>query len=147
MAGGLAVLGGIVAVTSVWLNWITVDIGDLGSSTATGWKSTDDAKIVLALGIAAAVLGAILFASRQALLRLLVLAAGLGALAVGIRDLLDVGPVADEIAKSGLPVSGHQAGVGLYLVLAAGVLLVIAAVLSFVGRHTGQPNRSVVAGG
>ena len=131
VAGALAVVGGAIAVLSVWLNWIKIDIGDLGSSTATGWNSTDDAKIVLAIGIAAVVVGAVLFASRNPFLRILVLAAGLGALAVGIRDLLDVGPVADEIAKGGLPVSGHSAGIGLYLVLVAGAVLVAAALVSF----------------
>ncbi len=133
VAGALGVVGGAIAVLAVFLTWIKVELGGIGSTSGTGWRTTQDGKIMLAIGIAAVILGAILFANRHFGLRLLLLVAGVGAIAVGIRDLLDVGPVADEIKKTGLPVTGHSAGIGLYLVLVAGVLLVLAALIAFTG--------------
>ncbi len=133
VAGALGVVGGAIAVLAVFLTWIKVELGGIGSTSGTGWRTTQDGKIMLAIGIAAVILGAILFANRHFGLRLLLLAAGMGAIAVGIRDLLDVGPVADEIKKTGLPVTGHSAGIGLYLVLVAGVVLVLAALIAFTG--------------
>ncbi len=138
VVGVLAILGGAAAVVSVWLTWISIDLPGFGRSSASGWHSTQDAKVALALGVASVLLGAVLFARRAAVVSALIAVAGLGAVAVGIRDLLDVGPVADDIASSGLRVSGHQAGVGLYVLLAAGAVLVATGVVALASSRRGE---------
>jgi hypothetical protein len=129
VAGIVAFIGGALAIVSVWLTWITVDLGSV-SASQTGWKSTDDAKILLGIGIVSVALSVMVLVRTAGVFRILLILAGLGCVAIGIRDLLDVGTVADEIRNAGIKLTGQSAGIGLYLCIVAGVVLIIAGVLA-----------------
>lgn len=130
IGGILAVVGGITAIVSAFLVWIKVSFGGVEGS-GKGWDATPDAKIVLGIGIAAIVVGAALFLNRHVVLRLLLLAAGVGVLAVAARDMLDVSSFGKDIGAT-----SHSIGAGLYVVVVAGVVLLAAGAASFAGKRS-----------
>lgn len=136
IGGVLGIVGGIAAIVSAFLVWIKVNFPG-GEATGNGWDSSPDAKIVLAIGIAAVAVGVALFLTRHVVLRLLLLAAGVGALAVAVRDMLDVPNFGKFLKPNGA--QGQSIGVGLYVVVAAGVVLLIAGAASFVGNRPTPP--------
>ena len=87
--------------------------------TVTGWEASVDGKVVVGLAVIALLIGLALIAGvRSIVLRLALLALGVWAIVIAIVDIIDVGNQLDSLEPA--------AGVGLYLVGAAGVVLLLA---------------------
>lgn len=116
--GALALVAGALAVAGVFLPWV-----EIAGSTVSGWSASQDAKAVLALAGAATVVGALLVGGARSL----ALRVGLVVVAVALAVLTVV-----EIISVGNLDGDPSMGTGLYLLLAAGVVAALAAVLT---RH------------
>lgn len=115
-AGLLALAGAAAVVAGVFLPWLTVEGHDV-----SGWRSSDDARILLALAGTATVIGALLVGgARSLVLRVALIGVGLGALALTVFDIASVGRVEvfDPAAGSGLAVSIG----GSFVLVVAGLL-------------------------
>jgi len=121
-AGLLALLGGLLLIAGVFGQWVRTT-----AETFSGWSASPDAKVVLALGIAALVVGGLLLAGvRHVALRFVLIALGVAALVYAVVDMLSVG---NDVAESLNPAIGW----GLFLLPVGGVILVVAGLLA---RHT-----------
>ncbi|MBI2708442.1 MAG: hypothetical protein HYX34_01915 [Actinobacteria bacterium] len=118
LGGILAVLGGLLGVVSPFLAWIRVR-----GATQTGMDNgTVDAKVVLAVGIAAIVLGiAAAAGARSTIVRLLVAAVGVAFVVYAIVDISSVGDLPDRVSP--------RPGAGLFVLPLAGALCLLAAAL------------------
>lgn len=120
LPGGLAaVVGAVMVAVGVALPWL-----DVAGETVSGWSASEDAKVLAALAGLALVAGALVVGgARSLVLRVLLALAGVVVLAVGVVDLLSVAGI-DDLDPS--------PGIGLHLVLAGGVVVLVAAGLT---RH------------
>lgn len=117
--GLLGVVGAVLLVVGVVLPWLEV-----AGETVSGWTASTDAEVLAGVAAVATVAAALVVGgARSLVLRVLLGVAGVVALALGAFDLVDVGGVEGVDAS---------VGVGLYVVLAGGLVLVAAAALT---RH------------
>jgi A-kinase anchor protein 5 len=121
--GLLAIVAGVAGIGGVFLPWLRLPI-----TTVSGWDldKKDDPTIQLALGVVAVLVGIALvsFATGkvQRLLRLALVALGIGVLAVAAVDIKDVLDLSDVV-------DGVELGSGLFVLVGAGLALIVAAVL------------------
>lgn len=119
LPGGLvALLGAVLVVVGVFLPWMEV-----GDETVSGWRSSDDAKVLLVLAAAVTVAAALIIGgARSLVLRIGLAVVGLATVVVGLVDVVSVGDQPGDVSH----------GPGLVVVLVGGVLVVLAALLT---RH------------
>jgi hypothetical protein len=160
-AAALAVVGGVVAVAGSLLSWAKASVGPSSFSAKgiDGWEG----KVTIVAGVVMLVVGASALVGAEgarARLRVSAIAGGVAAAGVGIYTALTatdqiVDSAASEIASElGVPVeqarSTVQAAVdhgllqlslqvGLYLVIAGGVLGIVAGILAIVTREPVPP--------
>ena len=114
----LAFLGAILLVVGSFTQWVRTNV-----ETITGWEASVDGKVVVGLAVIALLIGLALIAGvRSIVLRLALLALGVWAIVIAIVDIIDVGNQLDSLEPA--------AGVGLYLVGAAGVVLLLAGLVT-----------------
>jgi hypothetical protein len=148
-AGVVAVAAGVLAVLACYLTWIQVEVAGRSGpgSTATGLDGRDGITVLVA-GILAAAAGiALLLRRGDGWLKVGLFAAGGVITVIGIVDIVDVRSKAEALEdRYGIPEAAVTAtvGVGLWLVLAAGVALLVAAVLARrAAAPAVEPDRSV----
>lgn len=125
-AGAVGLVGSLLVVVGVFLPWLTV-----AGTDVSGWAASADAKVLLVVAGAATVVSALLVAgARGLLLRLVVLLLGVVTVALAAYDVVSVGDV--DLAAGGGPSAGAEVGVGLLVVVAGGVGLTLAGLLT---RH------------
>jgi hypothetical protein len=135
ISGGLALVAGLATVAASFLPWIQIEIaGHSGpGSLATGLDGRDGIT-VLVVGVLAAVAGLLLVAGRgDAWLKLGLFVTGGVITIIGVVDIVDVQNKADALERRyGVPegVVTASVGVGLWIVLAAGVVLLVAGLLA-----------------
>ncbi|HEX9994062.1 MAG TPA: hypothetical protein VGB14_14135, partial [Acidimicrobiales bacterium] len=116
--------GGLLGVVGSLLTWISSDVGDV-----SGFDASNDAYTVLIVGVLGIALGVLwLLATLDPLARVggfVALALGIVLAGVAVYDILDVGD---------LDLAGAAVGIGLWLALAGGVLLIVAGALGIVRR-------------
>jgi hypothetical protein len=135
LPGGLALLAGLATVAATYLPWIQISVaGHAGpGSLATGLEGRDGVT-VLVVGVLAALIGLMLVAGRgDAWLKLGLFVTGGVVTIIGIVDIVDVQSKADALerrygVRDGVVTA--SVGVGLWVVLAAGVILLVAGLLA-----------------
>lgn len=115
--GIIALAGAVLLVVGVFTPWVRTS-----DEVTNGFSASDDAKVLLAVGIVALALGAVLVAGvRHILLRSALVVLGVVTLVYSVVDILSVTGSDNETAAI---------GVGLILVPIAGVLLCLAGALT-----------------
>jgi hypothetical protein len=135
IAGGVAVLAGLATVAATFVPWIQIEIaGHSGpGSQATGLGGRDGVT-VLVVGALAALIGILLLAGRgDAWLKHGLFVTGAVVTIIGIVDIVDVQNKADALerrygVRDGVVTA--SVGIGLWVVLVAGVLLLVAGLLA-----------------
>lgn len=127
----LGLLGGIAMIAGVFLPWMKVAPTGIAALTISGWDLTDDAKIILAIGVVAIVLSVIVIGGQgRGFVRLLLAIAGIATLGLAAFESYDIlkrvpkRPDMMALFPGGAEITGPA--LGLILILAAGVLLIIA---------------------
>lgn len=126
----VGVISGVVLVVSVFLPWYAANLGPPFSATsATGWESTDIARIVLLAGVVLAAASVLLLLEEQRVLRLdrvgdtlvwvVLVAAVLAAVAVGYRLLVMPEPAEFLSRQIGIYIAAVAAVGGILAGLAA----------------------------
>ncbi len=117
--GVLGVAGAVLVAVGVALPWM-----DVAGESVSGWAASDDAKVLVGLAATAAAAGALVVGgARSLILRVLLGVLGLAAVALGVFELFSV---------SGIEDLDPSPGMGLFVGLAGGALLVAGGVLT---RH------------
>jgi hypothetical protein len=118
-AGGLvALVAAALVCVGVFLPWMEV-----GDEAVSGWRASDDAKVLLGLAGLVTVAGALVIGgARSLVLRVGLAGLGLATVVVGLLDVVSVSDLPGDVDH----------GPGLVLVLVGGVLAVVAALLT---RH------------
>jgi len=117
----LALAGAVALVAGVFLPWIRTRLEVL-----SGWDAFIDAKTVLGLAVATAVVGVLLLAGvRHLVLRLLLIVLGVAAVTIAVVDILSVMNDPPEDLNAAI-------GAGLVVVPIAGVLIVVSGLIA---RH------------
>lgn len=128
LAAALGVIGGAAMVVGAFLPYVKAHSGST-VTTVSGMNATGDAQAALAVGAVAIVLAAALLAKvAPTVLRLLLLGCAVAGLALGGYDLYDISqqlPKSDAIVSSSI--TQIDVGMGVFVVLGGGVLLVLAA--------------------
>jgi hypothetical protein len=135
IAGGAALLAGLATVAASFLPWIQIEIaGHSGpGSQATGLGGRDGVT-VLVVGAVAGLIGILLLAGRgDAWLKLGLFVTGSVVTIIGIVDIVDVQNKADVLerrygVREGVVTA--SVGIGLWVVLVAGVVLLAAGLLA-----------------
>jgi hypothetical protein len=118
LGGLLAFIGAILLVAGAFTQWLRTNI-----ETYTGWDISVDGKVVVGLAVVALIVGLMLIAGvRNIVLRLALLALGVWAVVIAIVDIVDVGNQPDSLEPA--------IGVGLVLVAIAGVVLLLAGLVT-----------------
>jgi hypothetical protein len=118
LGGLLAFIGAVLLVAGAFTQWLRTNI-----ETYTGWDISVDGKVVVGLAVVALLIGLLLIAGvRNIVLRLALLALGVWAIVIAIVDIVDVGNQADSLQPA--------IGVGLVLVAIAGVVLLLAGLVT-----------------
>jgi len=135
--GIIALIGAVLAIAAVFLNWVVIDAGPLGSGSATGWEIFDQGDkfdqflyplIVLILGIVAAVLAMLEFLGMGCpITRAVMIVLGILIIVFGF---LTYSGYEDQLGPFGELL---DMGYGMYFEFAAGIALIIAPVLCFAG--------------
>ena len=126
----VGVISGVVLVVSVFLPWYATNLGPPFSATsASGWESTDIARIVLLAGVVLAAASVLLLLEEQRVLRLervgdalvwvVLVVAVLAAVAVGFRLLIMPEPAEFLSRQIGIYVAAAAAVGGILAGLAA----------------------------
>jgi zinc-ribbon domain len=116
--GLLAFLGAILLVAGSFTQWVRTNV-----ETITGWEASIDGKVVVGLAVVALLIGFMLIAGvRNIVLRVALLALGVWAIVIAIVDSIDVGNQLDSLEPA--------IGIGLILVGAAGVVLLLAGLVT-----------------
>lgn len=141
IGAALAVLGGALAIAGTFLVWVTNNATDSGLS---GWDLTSgdkgflvggrlltldspDPYIIVALGVVAVVVGALLFTgTARNVMRLVAVVTGVAIVGLLARDWTTMASVISDNAPTSFEIS---AAPGFYLVGAGGVLTALAALL------------------
>ncbi len=120
LPGGIAgIVGAVLVVVGVVLPWL-----DVAGETVSGWSASADARVLVAVaGVATVAAALVVGGARSLVLRVLLAAAGVVTLGLGAYELASVGTVEDL---------DPSPGVGLYVVLLGGAVLVAAGALT---RH------------
>lgn len=112
----LAFAGGALCIAGALLPWLRSDPG----GSVSGLDASDDAKIAIALGAAAVVIGvALLVKLVPLLMKILLLGTAAGAGAVAVIDLVDIFGFDDV-----------EVGAGLFVIAGGAVVLALAALLT-----------------
>jgi hypothetical protein len=130
-AGAVALVAGLVAVAASYLSWVQIVVdGHAGPGSLASGVDGRDGITVLAVGALAAVVGlALLLGRGDAWLKVALFVAGGIITIIGVVDTVDVRNKAEGIEERfGIPdgVVTARVGIGLWLVLAAGVALLVA---------------------
>lgn len=121
--GVVALLGAVTVAVAVALPWLEV-----AGETVSGWSASEDAKVLAGLAGITLVAGALVVGGARSLVLRMVLALG-GSVAVGLG-------VFDLLSVSGLDELDPDPGLGIYLGVAGGVVLLVAAALTRHRRFT-----------
>ena len=120
----LAFLGAIGLVAGVFLPWVRTNV-DAGIS---GWNSSDDAKAVLGLAVAALLMGvAVIAGARNILIRLILIGLGIAAIVIAV---VDIGSIGSDLPDA----LNAKFGAGLIVVPVAGVLLLLSGLFTTKGK-------------
>jgi hypothetical protein len=118
LGGLLAFIGAVLLVAGAFTQWLRSNI-----ETYTGWDISVDGKVVVGLAVVALLIGLVLIAGvRNIVLRLALLALGVWAIVIAIVDIVDVGNQPDSLEPA--------IGIGLVLVAIAGVVLLLAGLVT-----------------
>jgi hypothetical protein len=118
LGGLLAFIGAVLLVAGAFTQWLRTNI-----ETYTGWDISVDGKVVVGLAVVALLIGLVLIAGvRNIVLRLALLALGVWAIVIAIVDIVDVGNQPDSLEPA--------IGIGLVLVAIAGVVLLLAGLVT-----------------
>lgn len=118
VGGAIALLGALLVMVGVLLPWMEV-----GGEAVSGWRASDDAKILLGfVGVVTVGAALVIGGARSLVLRIGLALVGLATVVVGVRDVLSVSDLPGDVTF----------GPGLIAVLVGGVLVVVAALLT---RH------------
>lgn len=123
----LAFLASLVLIVGSFLPWVRFDGAVVGEASAWDRHSAwaNDGLLVMIAGVVGATAsGALLAGGRSLFAKLCMLAAGLGAFAVFLVDVIDTGR-----ENKAQPTVDIETGIGLWLVGVAAVVLVAAALL------------------
>lgn len=127
----IALISGAALILGSILAWVTVEVLTF-SETASG-LDVDDGWITLVCGLVALVMGGMAFAgkTKPKMQGILTLIAGLIATGVGVIDYMDVQDAANQIPAlpEGFGEASASTGIGLYLVLVAGVGTIVAGIM------------------
>jgi hypothetical protein len=116
--GVVALLGAVLVAVGVFLPWMEV-----GGEAVTGWRSSTDAKVLLALaGLVTVAAALVIGGARSLVLRVGLALVGLVTVVIGVVDVLSVSDQQGDVSH----------GPGLIAVLVGGVLVVVGALLT---RH------------
>ena len=128
------IAGAIAAIVAAFLPWISATAAFVGSESRNGLDG--DGQITIVLGLAAVVLAAVALRRQPAPLAALVIVAGLGALiaVIGVIDYVDAKNRIGDLTAEERPLVAISIGVGLYLTIAAGIAVVVGAVLGAVSQ-------------
>jgi hypothetical protein len=134
-AGAIALVAGVVAVVASYLSWVQIVVaGHAGpGSLASGVDGRDGVTVLVVGALAAAVGLALLLGRGDAWLKVALFIAGGIITIIGIVDTVDVRNKAEGIEERFGIADGvvtARVGIGLWLVLAAGVALLVAASLA-----------------
>lgn len=132
----LGIIAGVATVIGALLPWAKVQT-IFGSISVNGTEGGGDGIVTLVLGLLAALV-------MWGLARGTLLASALGALIVAIAayDIRDVSNRIDEINSDPDGLAKASVGVGLWITLIAGVVLIVAGITAFANRpkkRTGEP--------
>ena len=130
----LVIAGAVVAIVAAFLPWITATAAFVGSVSRNGLDG--DGQITIVLGVAAVVLAVVALRGHSAPLAALVIVAGLGALiaVIGVIDYVDAKNRIGDLTAEERQLIAISIGVGLYLTIAAGIAVVVGAVLGAVSQ-------------
>ncbi len=122
MPGIIALAGAVLLIVGVFTPWVRTS-----DEVTNGFSASDDAKVLLGVGIVALALGALLVAGvRHIILRL-------GLVVLGVVTL--VYSVVDIVSVTGSDNDTAAIGIGLILVPIAGVLLCLSGALAKHARN------------
>jgi hypothetical protein len=134
-AAVVALVSAVATIVAAYLTWIRTHIDGLAApgSTTSGLEGRDG-RTVLVVGIVALVVAALVAAGRRdAWLRAVLLVAGGVTTIIAAVDLADASAKAERIEDEfGVPADAvrSSAGVGLWVLLAAGIGLLVAGLLA-----------------
>lgn len=118
LGGILAFLGAILLVVGSFTQWVRTNV-----ETIIGWEASVDGKVVVGLAVVALLVGLVLIAGvRNIVPRLALLAVGVWAIVIAVVDIIDVNNQADSLEPA--------IGIGLVLVAVAGVVLLLAGLVT-----------------
>jgi hypothetical protein len=134
-AGVIAVVAGVVAVAASYLSWVQIVVaGHAGPGSLASGIDGRDGVTVLVVGALAAVVGVILLLGRgDPWLKVALFIAGGIVTIIGIVDIVDVRNKAEGIEERFGVADGvvtARVGIGLWMVLAAGIALLVAGSLA-----------------
>jgi uncharacterized oligopeptide transporter (OPT) family protein len=126
--------GAVAAIVAAFLPRITATAAFVGSVSRNGLDG--DGQITLVLGVAAVVLAVVALRGNLAPLAALVIVAGLGALiaVIGVIDYVDAKNRIGDLTAEERRLIAISIGAGLYLTIAAGIAVVVGAVLGAVSQ-------------
>ena len=128
----LVVAGAVAAIVAAFLPWISATAAFVASESRNGLDG--DGQITIVLGVAAAVLAVVALRGHPAPLAALVIVAGLGALiaVIGVIDYVDARNRIGDLTAEERQLVAISIGAGLYLTIAAGIAIIVGAVLGAV---------------
>lgn len=128
------IAGAIAAIVAAFLPWISATAVFAGSLSRNGLDG--DGQITIVLGVVAVVLAVVALRGQPAPLAALVIVAGLGALiaVIGVIDYVDARNRIGDLTVEERQLVAISIGAGLYLTIAAGVAVVVGAVLGAVSQ-------------
>jgi hypothetical protein len=135
LAAALALAGGLLAAGAAYLPWIVIEIaGRSGPGSHASGLDGRDGVTVLVVGLLAVAVGVVLATGRGYVwLKMAMFATGGIVTVIGIVDLIDVHAKAEALERRfGIPqgVVTATAGVGLWLVVVAGVMMLVAGLVA-----------------
>lgn len=131
IGGIVAILGAILTLVGLFTAWIGSNQSD---NTITGWAlasgdeflESNDPYIILALGVAALVIGVLVFTGiARSIVRIAAVVIGLAVIGVTVRDWLSIADLAKDF-PSDVEVTAQF---GFYLTIAGGVITAAAALM------------------
>ena len=131
IGGGVALIGGVVALIGLFTTWVTGDVADASGwdlTKSSGQLTSKDPYFLLVLALAAIVLGVVLFTGAfRPVARIAVIVVGLAIVGLHIRDWTSITHVVETNAA--FLNQSVDAGFGFYLGIAGGVVAAAAALL------------------
>ena len=127
----MVILGAILTLIGLFTAWIGINKPD---TTFSGWAlvsgdeilKSNDPYLILALGVAALVVGVVLFTgTARSIVRIAAVVIGLAVIGIAARDWLSITDVAKDFPSD----VKLTAQFGFYLTIAGGIITAVAAVL------------------